>query len=392
MSERPDWAIIGLSMLQVCALGTLYAWSVLIAPVQSEYGVSRTATGLVFSLSITIFTLAVTAAPRLFSARRTIIAGALSTLIGAIGLFAAAAAPTFIVFTLSYAGIFALASGLGYASGLQIAVAAGGARSGLATGMVITAFALGAVLFGPLISYISAVEGLAFALSTQAAILAVIAILSLAMQRGRPSFQRRFPAIARKSPHADARAVQRGLVWILWMGFAFGAAGGLMVLGHAAGMVAAQGGNLALAGLAVSLVAAGNATGRLSAGPLADWVGARLVLVLSALLLALATGTMAAVPGALPAAVALALAGLAYGLMATGYPVAVNHLFGPELFGRIYGRVITAWGLAGLVAPLAAGWLYDLTGDYRLPLLLACLAAVVSAAIAFALGRRSTTP
>lgn len=43
--------------------------------------------------------------------------------------------------------------------------------------------------------------------------------------------------------------------------------------------------------------------------------------------------------------------GLTTGVMATGYPIVVHRFYGEDWFGYIYGRVFTAWGIAGLIAP-----------------------------------------
>ena len=39
--------------------------------------------------------------------------------------------------------------------------------------------------------------------------------------------------------------------------------------------------------------------------------------------------------------------------------------------GRVYGRLFSAWGAAGLTAPLIAGALFDWTGSYTLALAVA---------------------
>jgi len=48
-----------------------------------------------------------------------------------------------------------------------------------------------------------------------------------------------------------------------------------------------------------------------------------------------------------------------------------------RLLPRRYGRVFTAWGLGGILAPWLAGRLYDATGGYAAALVIssACLAA-----------------
>lgn len=386
----PHWWGILLAAAQVCGLGSLYAWSVLIAPVQAYFDVGRTETGLVFSVGMAVFTLAVLAAPRLFAGRRLAVVGTMACLLGAAGLGVAALVTSFVPFLVAYGCVFAAASGLGYAAGLQQAVASRVARPGLAMGVVVAAFALGAVLLGPIMGRLGDARGLAAALWLPAAVLLAIGFTGYLAQRRFPALQLVYPrrgAVVEGAEGADPQPGRR-LVLLLWCGFAFGAAGGLMVLGHAASIVSDQGGTLALAGLAVSMIAAGNALGRLSSGLLADGIGPRNVLILSALLLALATGLMSTGPGAAVSSAALALAGLSYGTMATGYPVAVNALLGPRVFAHVYGWVFTAWGLAGLIAPFAAGWIFDRTGDYRLALQAAALCGAASVLCVLRLPRR----
>jgi len=384
MTQNDSWKAVTLAAGQVIGLGTLYAWSVLIEPVQAYYGVERTATGLVFSISMAVFTFAVMTAPRLFAGRRLSMVGAVACIIGAVGLACAAIAPSFVVFLIAYGALFAAASGFGYSAGLQMAVTSGVAQPGLATGVIVAAFAMGAVVLGPLMGQISASGTITGALFLPAGVLFAASVMSLGAQRACPSLDARFPArgAASDAHQHRAKTIDNRLIWLLWCGFATGAAGGLMVLGHASSIVADQGGSVALGGVAVSMIAMGNALGRITSGAIADRLGPRAVLLLAALVLGLATGVMALEIGTATSVFALAVVGLSYGLMATGYPVAVHRFYGAERFGSIYGRVFTAWGIAGLIAPFAAGWLFDRTGSYHLALQLATVSAVLSALIA----------
>lgn len=383
MTRTLGWAAVLLAAVQVMGLGALYAWSVLIEPVQTHFGIDRTGTGMVFSISIFVFTLGVMAAPRLCAAWRLSAVGAGACFVGATGLTGAALAPGFWTFVATYAGLFAAASGVGYAAGLQMAVMSGVARPGLATGVIVAAFALGAVVLGPVMGQISASNTLAAALFLPAGLLAAIGVLSVGAQRAFSGLNACFPAqrAAKEArQHRDSTAGS-GIVWLLWCGFATGAAGGLMALGHAAAIVTDQGGTVAMAGVSVSMIAAGNALGRITSGAISDRLGPRIVLLIAALTLALATGLMSLALNTAISVCALAIAGFAYGAMATGYPVAVNRIFGADRFSSVYGRVFTAWGIAGLIAPFLAGWLFDRTGSYQFALQLATLAAVLSAVI-----------
>ena len=57
--------------------------------------------------------------------------------------------------------------------------------------------------------------------------------------------------------------------------------------------------------------------------------------------------------------VLLGVVGFAYGGTIATYPAAIANLFPGEDGPRAYGRVFTAWGAAGLVAPWLAGQIYD---------------------------------
>tara|TARA_B100000446_G_scaffold31693_1_gene27057 strand:- start:1527 stop:2000 length:474 start_codon:yes stop_codon:yes gene_type:complete len=99
---------------------------------------------------------------------------------------------------------------------------------------------------------------------------------------------------------------------------------------------------------------------------------------------AVALGIGALIDDGTVAVVVIVLVSSAYGALIAVYPFAVNEIFGSERYPAIYGRVFTAWGAAGLIGPFGAGLLFDATGTYRLPLLLAGTAALGSCVV----GRR----
>jgi MFS transporter, OFA family, oxalate/formate antiporter len=105
----------------------------------------------------------------------------------------------------------------------------------------------------------------------------------------------------------------------------------------------------------------------------------------SALLLILGAPTPAA------ASAALFAMGVGYGATAGGYPVVVSQLYGIASVSRVYGRVFTAWGVAGIAGPLLAGVLFDQAHDYRLALLLGGGAALGAGLVCAAIPARDAT-
>src|SRR5690606_36678632 len=77
----------------------------------------------------------------------------------------------------------------------------------------------------------------------------------------------------------------------------------------------------------------------------------------------------------------LAVVGFAYGAIIALYPVAVARYYRPDETAKVFGRVFTAWGIAGLGAPWLAGVLFDLWGGEEGARVLAAAAALLSAGV-----------
>ena len=148
-----------------------------------------------------------------------------------------------------------------------------------------------------------------------------------------------------------------------------------MVLAHAPSIAAWYGSTRA--GVVAGMVAVGSVAGSYLGGFMSERVSGRVGLSLP---LFLQMAAIASVPlgATLPVVfAALGLSGLCYGALTAAVPVEVLRKSGASGFARDYGRVVTAWGLAGLAGPVTAGHLYDLTGGYSTSL---SVAAVLSAA------------
>lgn len=380
-APRPLPILVG-SALLCLSIGALYGWSLFYRPIEADLAIGRAWLSSVFALASLSFTIFMVAAPYLcggWSARRVAalagaLAGAGTALPGVVG--------TLWSLFLGYGVLYGAACGFGYSVAIQSAVLAWRRRQGLAAGVCAGAGAVGSVaaalLFargieamGPWRTFVAAGAAyLAFGLA------AALVMRGIAMPR---------PVRKASAMTAGAGAGETALVVRLWLGFFFGACAGLMTLGHAAGIAAAHGATVAGAALATALVTGGNGAGRIACGWLADALPVRGVLAGAALLAAAALIGLAAFPGLGAAYVAVAAIGLAYGGMAATYPAATARYFGAERMGVVFGRVFTAWGAAGFVAPAVAGALYDATGGYRLPVILAGVAAVLSAAAALTL-------
>jgi MFS family permease len=164
------------------------------------------------------------------------------------------------------------------------------------------------------------------------------------------------------------------------------------VIGHGATIVSSLGGGAAALTLGASLAAGGNGVGRLGGGRLADHVSVRTVLIAGSVLAAASLFVLAAGPGPAIAVAGLGVSGIAYGALAVAYPVASARYYGAHRTAGVYARVFTAWGVAGVTAPIAAGALYDRTGGYGTMLVILGAGSIAGAVASAALPPSSRRP
>lgn len=363
---------IGLALV----LGSIHAFSVFLEPLETRFGVSRAAASATYSLALAALTLAVLVGHRFYT---RISAGAFATtvlLLAAAGALMAAFAPAMWLVWLGYGIVFGGANGFGYGFALQAAAQANPGRSGAAMGLVTAGYALGAFLSPPLFDAGIAAAGVQGGmLALAAALVAAVPVVAWLLRRS--SF-----VIQVDTPDAGgAPPASRRLTAVLWCGYGAGVAAGLMAIGHATGIARAAGNDGALVLAAPMAIAIANMGGAYAGGRLIDRTAARPVLMVLPVLSAVMLFVLAWLGSGAGALVALAVVGFCYGAMIAAYPAAIAALCGPVAGIRVYGRVFTAWGLAGLLAPWFAGVMYDGTGAYGWPLSVAGALGICSALV-----------
>lgn len=128
----------------------------------------------------------------------------------------------------------------------------------------------------------------------------------------------------------------------------------------------------------LSAIGIGGVFGRISAGFLLDRYGARATLVT---IFALQIASFCGFVGASTLALlwlAAALFGFAYGGGVTSLAPLCSTLFGRAHVAAIVGTLFAITALPSALGPWLAGWLYDLTGGYRLVMLLSAAANVLA--------------
>ena len=360
------------------ALGGLHAFSVILAPLERQVGADRASVSLVYALAIVSLTAGVLASDWLLRRLSPALAAITVAAVAGCGLGLAASASTLWLLLVGFGVMFGGANGVGYSLFLRQASGAITAGTGTAIGIVTAGYAVGAMLFSwTLIAYQEAS-------SASSALLWMAAGVAAAGGLGFVAFGRSEPGEPPSGHFVDpsSATARASLTLDLWLVYLLGATGGLMAIAHAAGMVVALGGSGALAALGASALAVGNVAGSLAGGRLADrfppgkcLAGTTALGGLASLALAGSASPMVAVGG-------LVIAGFAYGALIALVPAVIARLASPATRMRIFGRVFTAWGAAGIAGPWIAGWAYDTTGNYPMALLLAAALSGLGAILA----------
>lgn len=359
-------AVVGAVLLDL-AVSPLFAWDVFAASLRRDLGVDDALLASVFSVGLVAFMAGVLVGGRVadsVSPRLLALATAAGTVIGLLGSAAATSVATMI---LAFGVVLGGSTGLGYATAVRVAGTVQSGR-GLALGLVVSAYAAGTAVLAPVAAALLVAVGRGWTFVLLAGALGgVLAAAAVQVPGG---------AAHTGTPRHRTRRTRRrpsGPVVALWLAFGLGSAPALAAFAQA-GQLAGAAGAVALA---VTLLNAGNFVGRLVAGPLSDRVGRSAALHGNSALLLLVCLPLAVGASGPVALATLFLLGTQYGALSTLTPAATSDVVPSERFGTTYGLVFTGWGVAGLLAPVAAASLaaeigYD--GVYRSLLVVAALA------------------
>ncbi|MFK7945251.1 MAG: MFS transporter [Paracoccaceae bacterium] len=368
---RQGLLALAAAALLCTVLGSVHAFSVFLEPLEARFEVSRATASLTYSFALVALTVVVLLGPQIYARfSATTILGTAAVL-AALGAGFAAAGPTIGMIWLGYSLLFGAANGLGYGYGLQLAAHANPGREGLAMGTVTASYAVGATL-APL-AFVAALEAGGFPLAMTG-----LACCLLLAGLGAVGLLRRTGLALPVSAPTTGTPKTKANIPIIWFAYGTGVFAGLMIIGHAAEI--ARTGEQAALWLAPVLIALFNMAGSLIAGSLVDRLPSKGLLI--AIPLAGAGGVLLALGSDTTVLPALAIVGFCYGALIATYPAVLAKRFGMAEGPRIYGRVFTAWGVAGLAGPWLAGALFDATGTYTPALWTAAALAITSAVVA----------
>lgn len=259
---------------------------------------------------------------------------------------------------------------------------------GTAMGVLSAGTPTGAVVFYPVTAGLIAGLGWRPALVALGGLLAVAAVALAGLYREPPGPSGQAPGREAAGAGEDwtpGRALRTGRLWAAFTMTALGVIGYQIMATHQVAHAVDRGFPPATVVPLFALGAGGMMAGNLLGGRLSDRLGHGPVFVLgtAVVIAGIAGFAMMRGPRDLPLLVLYAASGFGFGMrIAQLAAIPARAFAGPHL-GAILGLVQAGGGLGGAVGPFLAGWLFDVTGSYRLAFAAAALAVAGSAAAAW---------
>lgn len=386
-AARPPrlWAAIAAAALLDLPLGSLYAFSVLLKPLETLLALTRTELAIVFGMASITFTIGLNLAPRLLRYLQPPLLIGLSGAISGTGIGLAAIAEGFAELALGYGILFGIGGGVAFMVVQQGVNLMATRWQGLINGYLVALLPAGAMLstlaFGWGLANIgvrATIGGLAVVIGTTGLLAMLLAAIA---------GMRSPPAVA-PGEAAAALPGRRLVFWQLFTVFFLAAAAGLTVLSQAAGIVIAYGGATATALVATTAMTGAIAVARLTGGWLTDRLPFPVVMAGAQLFALAGPVAMTLRPSSEAAIIGLGMVGMGYGFISGATAGAVAFYWPKADYGRIASRLYIAWCIAAITLPVLAGHLYDLSGGYATAMLIAGAGNLVAALVALSLPRR----
>ncbi len=379
MVEKNRW-LMALSAVGVhICIGSVYAWSVYVKPIQEQ--MNWTLTDVTIAFSVAIFFLGLSAAlmgkfvekngPRVSA----IIAASLFGL-GTMGSGLAIMMESKILLYFFYGVLGGCGLGIGYISPVSTLVRWFPDKRGMATGLAIMGFGFASAIWGPTIKVLIEAVGISGTFFILGALYFVVMFAS-ALYLEKPeegylpkNFKKKIEEGKKKLKEDLAllglnEAVKTPRFYGLWLMLFINVTCGIAIIGVASPLLQEVIGISAIAAAAaVGLMGIFNGAGRIFWASLSDYLTRPVVYIIFFATQAIAFYMLPTVTEIIVFQVLLFFIMSCYGGGFASIPAYIGDIFGTKELGAIHGYILTAWAAAGLVGPLIISMVKDSTGSY----------------------------
>jgi MFS family permease len=269
---------------------------------------------------------------------------------------------------------------------------------GTAMGVVSAGASASAIVFYPLNAWLIVTFGWRSALVIFGAVVALVAIpLAGLFYRDAPDNlpdTRTAPTLGSADDWTLAKALRSGSFWAVFAMWGFGVIGYQIVTTHQVAHAVDRGFSPITLGWVFGFAGACTVAGNVLGGWLSDRWGREAVFGLGSCIgiAGIAALGMLGGPDDLPRLLAYAASGFGFGMRIALLATIPADLFAGKNLGVILGAAHGGGGLGGFIGPYLGGWLFDVTGSYRVAFAVAALTIAASAVAAWIAAPRRSRP
>lgn len=393
------WRIVG-GLSMNLGIGTLYAWSMFVAPLESQFGWNRLQISRAFTIAIVVFAAAFILAGKLQDRFGPFWVSIIGGLLVSCGYFMCAETQSLRWLYFWFGLVVGFGMGFGYATPIPVMAKWFPDHRGLAVGLAVAGFGGAAAIFGPLCSnYLIPSYGLPATFRILSGIFFVMTMLGAFLLKNPPLGYKpegwnptSATAKAGAKPHefTPREVLDTPAFYLMWVAYAFGGSSGLMVISQLVPFTKEKQIPAAAASTALIIGALGNVSGRMLSGWMSDTLGRLNVLRLMIAISIIAMPLLYAVGGSIAGLYFLVF--VVYWCFGTQLSVNAStaaDFWGTKNAGINYGMLYTAYGAAGVIGPWIGSAFFDRFHNYQAAFLTASGLATI-ALICELLARRPT--
>ena len=373
------WLMVVAAMAIHMCIGSVYAWSVYVNPIQSAMNWTLTDVTITFSIAIFFLGLSAALMGKFVEAKGPRVAATLAAVFFGVGTIGSGVAIHFeskILFYLMYGVLGGTGLGIGYISPVSMLVKWFPDRRGMATGFAIMGFGFASAISGPAIKVLIDSVGISATFYTLGSIYFVVMFLaaqylanpeagympekfSQALASGKKKIKEDLVNITRNE------AIKTPRFYGLWIMLFINVTCGIAIISVASPLLQESVGVSALvAASAVGLMGIFNGAGRLAWASISDYLTRPVVFILFFATQIFAFYFLTTVTNIVLFQILLYYIMTCYGGAFSSIPAYIGDIFGTKELGAIHGYILTAWALAGLAGPIIIAYVKDTTGSY----------------------------
>jgi len=395
------WRVVG-GLSMNLALGSLYAWSVFVAPLEKEFGWKRADTSSVFGWAVIVFALSFILAGRLQDKLGPFKISLVGCILLTAGFLLSARTDSLTYLIVCFGVVVGAGNGFGYATPIPVMAKWFPDKRGLAVGLAVAGYGGGSAIFGPMASlWLIPTYGWRTTFTILGVIFFVMTLVGAMLLKNPPAGYQVPGWVPASKPKVAAttyefspgETLQTPTFYFMWLAYGLGTFAGFMAISQLVPFAKSMKiPGEALAAITLFIGAAGNASGRILSGWMSDAIGRlnvlRLMIGISAVAMPVMylTGSNVAM-----LYVMVFIVYWCYGTQLSVNAATASDFWGTKNAGINYGLLFTSWGVTGYFASRVGGMLFDKYHDYRVAFYTAG-ALAVAALVAEMLAKRPEVP